>query len=204
MGIFFNDRSFEYETIRTLSYSNSQGATFGEVVEICKNIEAGNFSSWYDSWSRMAFDICNYADNLKNSKHYQSASEFYLRASNYFRNSEFFLRDYETKRLKCYQKSVDAFREAMSLSDSHCEAVKISYEDYYMNGYLYFYDVNLPTLISIGGYDSTAEELYFSGGRAAIERGYNLLIFDGPGQGGVLRIQKKWQGMISKEQLLQL
>ncbi|MGH2586954.1 MAG: alpha/beta hydrolase family protein, partial [Dehalococcoidia bacterium] len=37
-----------------------------------------------------------------------------------------------------------------------------------------------------GGYDGTVEELYFGGGAAALRRGYNVLAFDGPGQGGVL------------------
>ena len=40
-----------------------------------------------------------------------------------------------------------------------------------------------PTVILTGGYDGTAEELYFSNGAAALARGYNVLAFDGPGQG---------------------
>jgi len=65
-----------------------------------------------------------------------------------------------------------------------------------MAGYFYRavdYDKNKlprPTLIFIGGFDSTAEELYFCGAAPAIKRGYNCLIFDGPGQGETLRIQK--------------
>ncbi len=37
-----------------------------------------------------------------------------------------------------------------------------------------------------GGYDSTAEEVYFYSGAAALARGYNVLCYDGPGQGGAL------------------
>ena len=43
-----------------------------------------------------------------------------------------------------------------------------------------------PTVILTGGYDGTAEELYFSNGAAALARGYNVLAFDGPGQGTAL------------------
>lgn len=46
------------------------------------------------------------------------------------------------------------------------------------------------TLLRTGGYDGTCEELFFIIARGALERGYNILMFDGPGQGGALVIQK--------------
>jgi hypothetical protein len=44
-------------------------------------------------------------------------------------------------------------------------------------------------LIAMTGFDGTAEELYFEIGAAALRRGYHILVFEGPGQGGVLREQ---------------
>jgi hypothetical protein len=51
------------------------------------------------------------------------------------------------------------------------------------------YDSNSPrpTLIAHGGFDSTLEELYTSAAAPPLERGYNCLTFEGPGQGGVIR-----------------
>lgn len=46
-----------------------------------------------------------------------------------------------------------------------------------------------PTVIAHGGFDSTLEELYFSAAAPALERGYNCLTFEGPGQGEVIRKQ---------------
>jgi pimeloyl-ACP methyl ester carboxylesterase len=44
-----------------------------------------------------------------------------------------------------------------------------------------------PTLLSLGGGDSLAEELYFwGGGAAALRRGYNALMFEIPGQRGAM------------------
>ena len=34
------------------------------------------------------------------------------------------------------------------------------------------------------GFDGSAEEMHASGARAAVERGYNVLAFDGPGHSG--------------------
>jgi pimeloyl-ACP methyl ester carboxylesterase len=45
-------------------------------------------------------------------------------------------------------------------------------------------------LIAHGGFDSTLEELYTFAAAPALERGYNCLTFEGPGQGGVIRKQK--------------
>lgn len=47
-----------------------------------------------------------------------------------------------------------------------------------------------PTLIAHGGFDSTLEEIHSSTAAPALERGYNCLTFEGPGQGEVIRKQK--------------
>jgi alpha-beta hydrolase superfamily lysophospholipase len=57
-------------------------------------------------------------------------------------------------------------------------------------------------VISVGGYDSTAEESYFWNGAAAIAHGYHAVTFDGPGQGGPLLerglpFRPDWEKVIS-------
>ena len=44
-----------------------------------------------------------------------------------------------------------------------------------------------PILIGVGGFDSSAEELYFHLGAPGGERGWNVFVFDGPGQPGCMR-----------------
>jgi pimeloyl-ACP methyl ester carboxylesterase len=75
--------------------------------------------------------------------------------------------------------------------------VEIPYERTTLPGYFYRVNENndssraiRPTLIVHGGFDSTLEELYASAAAPALERGYNCLTFEGPGQGGVIRKQK--------------
>ena len=46
----------------------------------------------------------------------------------------------------------------------------------------------LPTLVCVGGFDSSAEELYFHYGAPGAERGWNVFAFDGPGQPGCMRL----------------
>merc|ERR1711934_365116 len=46
-----------------------------------------------------------------------------------------------------------------------------------------------PTLMAMGGYDSSAELSYYESGVLGLEYGYNMLLFDGPGQGATVRFQ---------------
>ncbi|KAK1490071.1 hypothetical protein CTAM01_10921 [Colletotrichum tamarilloi] len=47
-----------------------------------------------------------------------------------------------------------------------------------------------PTIIFNGGFDSTKEEIFYMNGQAALEEGFNVILFDGPGQGEALRKQR--------------
>ncbi|AKG34874.1 alpha/beta hydrolase family protein [Paenibacillus durus] len=190
MGIFFEDKAFEFETIRSLNYYNYQGAEIGEVQVVASNITEGDFGSWYKEWYAMAEKVRELANQSLRGNHVVSAKEAFLRASNYYRTAEFFLRNDEPIRLECYRKSVETFRQATQLMSENCAQIDIPFEEGYLSSYLFTVDKDAPTLIFIGGYDSTVEELYFAGGAAAMKRGFNVLIFDGPGQGEALRIQK--------------
>ncbi|MFB7669181.1 alpha/beta hydrolase family protein [Kitasatospora sp. NPDC056138] len=91
----------------------------------------------------------------------------------------------------------------------HCtpriEPVRIPYEGTTLPGYLYRADTTgtpRPTLIMHSGFDGTAEELHFSGALAAVERGYTVLTFDGPGQPGPrhregLVFRPDWENVIA-------
>lgn len=195
MKIHFNNQAFSFELLRAMSYTPYKGAEIGECLATAEKIKQGNFESWYQEWTATANRVNSIAEESLNNNHFVSAREAFLRASNYYRTAEFFLKGSDERRLSIYKKSVATFQAAMKLMDFSCEKVKIPYEDKYMHGYFYkalnhAENASQKTLIFIGGFDSTAEELYFSGAFAAIQRGYNCLTFDGPGQGEALRIQK--------------
>lgn len=59
-----------------------------------------------------------------------------------------------------------------------------------------------PLLILNNGYDATITDLYFASGVAALDRGYHVLMFDGPGQGEMLyrhgiTLRPDWETVIS-------
>jgi pimeloyl-ACP methyl ester carboxylesterase len=83
----------------------------------------------------------------------------------------------------------DLFRRGAALLSSPPEVLTIPYEGSALPGYFFRVDATprrRATVVLVGGYDGTAEELYFLNGAAALAHGYNVLAFDGPGQGAAL------------------
>ena len=86
--------------------------------------------------------------------------------------------------------------------DLPLEVVNIPYENgKSLPGYFLKADASdepRPTLMSVGGGDSLAEELYFwGGGAAALQRGYNALLFEIPGQRGAMYSESRCRTVLS-------
>ena len=191
MKLHFTDQTFSFELLRTASYSLYGGSEIGEVLATAKQIREGDFESWYVAWQGTAARIEALAAHALHEGHRVSAGQAFLRASNYYRTSEFFLAPDDPRRMETYEKSRTTFRQFLDLSGLCVERVHISYEGTTLPGYFYRVDdSHMPrrTLLSLGGFDSTGEELYFFAAAAALQRGYNVLTFDGPGQGEPLRL----------------
>ena len=161
------------------------------MLAIASRIKAGDYESWFEAWSAAADTVAKEADDRLARGHKVSARDGYLRASNYYRSSEFFLhgnpRDPRIARV--YRRSVDCYKACAALFDPPIEPVEIPYEGTTLPGYFHRADLSLSprtTVIMHSGFDGSAEEMHFGGARAATERGLNALAFDGPGQFGPL------------------
>ncbi|MDV3517198.1 alpha/beta hydrolase family protein [Lentilactobacillus otakiensis] len=205
MKLIFNDPTFSFETIRTLGYSAYGGSDLSEVVTTANKINDGDFESWYTNWNALAVHVNNRAKSFENSGELLSAGQNYLKASNYFRTAEFFLhgRPDDPRLISTWENSRETFRTGIQLSAQNVEFVEIPYENTTMPGYFYWLDDKpRPTLLVHGGYDSTGEELYFQIVIDALANGYNILTFEGPGQGEMVRKQKlafrpDWENVVS-------
>ncbi|MGJ7911106.1 alpha/beta hydrolase family protein [Neobacillus sp. LXY-1] len=193
MKLIFNDDTFSFELLRTLSYAPFGGADIGECLATAYRIREGDMESWYTEWYKTAERVFAYGEESLERGKLVNAKENYLRASNYYRTAEFFLHgnQQDPRILDTWGKSRHAFHKAIKLLNISVEKVEIPYEDTTIPGYFYSVDQKVrPTLLVHGGFDSTGEELYFEVVVSALERGYNCLTFEGPGQGSVIREQK--------------
>ena len=121
-----------------------------------------------------------------------SGRDHLLRASTYFRTSEYYT---SGDPIGIGDAGRECFARAAALRDPPIEVVRIPYGDGELPGYFVGPATGgaaprgpaRPTLVGIGGFDSSAEELYFHYGAPGAERGWNVLVFDGPGQPGCMR-----------------
>jgi dienelactone hydrolase len=204
--MFDTDEAFSFETLRTVGYTVYGGADIGEVMATAARITPGDVDSWYSEWRALADRVATIADKSTADGHAASASSAYLRASNYYRNAEFFLRDdpwNDPRVADSSARAIETFRAAPEIQ-TQWKRVGIPYEGIELEGYYLNSsgDEPGPTLLAHGGYDSTVEELFFTAGEAARRRGWNCLIFEGPGQGSALRVNKlpfrhDWEAVVT-------
>lgn len=195
MKLIFNDQSFSFQLLHAMSYTPYFGADIGECLATASRIKEGDFESWFEAWNQTALRIENLAEEAFAKKQYHSARAAYLRASNYYRTSGFYLNENtdDPRFVGAWEKSCDLFTKAISLFAFKFEKIEIPFEDGILPGYFFSPDntgTPKPTMIALTGFDGTKEELFLQSGFEALSRGYNFLCFEGPGQGAVVREQK--------------
>jgi len=190
----FQDPQYSFQSVRTLGYAVSGGADIGEVLHTVHRITEGDDESWYREWSRTAREREAAAKHFLAGGHDESARQEFLRAANYYRTAEFFLHTHtnDPRIVRVSKQGRDCFHQAAALSKQPILPVEIPFENTTLPGYFCLVDdsgIQRPLLIVHSGFDGTAEELYFSTAFFALQRGYNVLLFEGPGQGRVIREQ---------------
>lgn len=186
-NIFFDDPLFEEFALRPLILD---GCPLGEISATTSLIEEGDRDGWYRQWTATAERVAGYAHESARAGHTTSASDAYLRASSYYRVAYLPLygSPVDPRLVEAFDKETDAFQKAAALMTPPVEPVEIPYEGTTLPGYFCRVDDSgkpRPTLIVTNGYDSTINELYLDFA-AVLPRGYNLLLYDGPGQGRAL------------------
>ncbi|HTX25051.1 MAG TPA: alpha/beta fold hydrolase [Steroidobacteraceae bacterium] len=205
--LFKDDPQFWFEISRLFGAADYGGALFGEVIAIAKNIKSGDYDSWYDANNAFADRLAEEAAGQLRRGHKISARDNYLRACSYYRSAEFFLHaNPEDPRVKrAYERSVACYKAAGALFTPAIEPVEIPYEGTTLPGYFHPVDnsgMPRPTLVLDNGFDGSAEEMHWMGARAAVERGFNVLVFDGPGQFGTvhrqgLHFRPDWENVVT-------
>jgi pimeloyl-ACP methyl ester carboxylesterase len=198
---------FWYETKRAFGAGSYGASEFGEVMATVSRITSGDNDSWYNEWNATAERVFAEAEAQFAAGHRISARDSYLRATTYFRGSEFFLHGNpeDTRIYSAYKKSIQAYKACCALYDPPILPVEIPYGNTTLPGYFHrvdHADMKRPLFIMHSGFDGSAEELHSEGARAGIERGYNVLTFDGPGQYGPIHRERlpfrpDWENVVT-------
>lgn len=188
---FFPDNyTWTFRTNGLLCESVYGGGSIGEILQVVEKLNTKQPESWYVEWEAIADRVAAGALDSQRAGLKRIASERFLRAAKYYQAAEFFVKVGDPKRMASYNKSIACFQQGIAPL-GNVEIVKVPYGDTFLPAY--FVNASrsgekLPTIVMFGGLDSTAEQHYFAIGRACPEHGFSILLVDGPGQGGAIRL----------------
>jgi Esterase FrsA-like len=186
----FRDDEFNYQLIRALGVADYGGSTVGECLSVVAEIVDGSPRSWAAAFERLALRVENRGRTCLERGNRVSARDHLLRASTYHRTAEYYAEGDAIDAARTGERSQACFVQAAALLEPPVELVEVPFDGGPLPGYLVAPRGDggpRPTLIGVGGFDSSAEELYFHLGAPGAERGWNVFVFDGPGQPGCLR-----------------
>jgi pimeloyl-ACP methyl ester carboxylesterase len=186
---FFRNQTYHFQTLRAFNDIPAGGADTGEILQAIRSIRSGDAQSWYAGWEAPARRALALADEARDGL---SRGGALLRAHTYLRTAQFLLPPYDPKRRDAFARDNAAFYEGLRTLGVRHQVFRAPYLGTDLKASYYPGPEGadmLPLIVFCGGYDSTLEELYFFLTAAALQRGYSVLTFEGPGQGSALREQ---------------
>jgi pimeloyl-ACP methyl ester carboxylesterase len=183
-----------YQFRRALGETQEGGGAVSECFQAASRMIPGDKESWHVEWMRVADRNRNRGDAAEQGGHIRTAMNCWLRAANYYRHADFWLMPDDPRRLPTFEQCEAMSQKFIRYLSPRGEVVQIPYE----NGKTlsaYFirapYAVEKqPVIVSHGGLDSFKDEMWYMVSHGALQRGFSVLVFDGPGQGAALRRDK--------------
>ena len=186
----FHSREMDYQLLRTLGKADT-AASVGQCLNAVKHINDGYVADWTEMFSDMAQNACRSGEERLAAGHIASARDLFLQASEYDRAAEYYGDPRSFDHHDLGRHAAECFQKFVSLIETPARFVEIPYEDSFLPAYFFLPDDEekpRKTVLAMSGFDGTSEELYCTIGRFALERDFNVLLFDGPGQVGTLRL----------------
>jgi len=191
MRPFFKDDDFQFATEGVLGGTFHRAADVGEVLATIDHIPNGKAAVWVEQWTATADRLATQADADADAGRRRSAAARYLRAANYYSEAsdKADATPDTTLFTTLWERHRAAWDRFVDLCDLDVERIAIPYEDTTLPGY--FFRSGAPgeprrTLIYNNGSDGSVVGAWVRGVADALDRGWNAMTFDGPGQNAAL------------------
>ena len=181
----FNNEEMDFQLIRQMGSSSYTGASVGECLAIAERIEDDDTKSWVEEFKKLAKWQENDARKRAHKGHTISARDQFLKATNSYRAAEYYTSVLDPEHKELGLKARYCFGEAMHNLWHTFEETMLTYRDIDLPVYFMSPGPEISdrkTLMIVSGFDGTLEEEYMMRGLPALERGYNIALFAGPGQ----------------------
>lgn len=186
--MFFKNNTFNFEAKRLLQYAAVQAADINEVLSTTERIKNNDRESWYKEWLSTAQRIEKIAENDKYNL--RNKGLLLARAHSYYRTAEFFLPANDKRKLPVYDSSLQTFYRSLDFQNIDYKKLEIPYESTNLSAVFFPAKSSSEAkalIVIVNGYDSYKEETYFMFAKTAVENGYSVIVYDGPGQGEAIR-----------------
>jgi pimeloyl-ACP methyl ester carboxylesterase len=186
----FQSAEMDFQLMRSLGAASFRGGEPGEIFAARALLPDENPYAWPPAFAALAERVRGAAEGAQGRGHGVSARDHFLRASMYYRSAEYFADPFGGEGPQWGRASRDTFIAAIRHMAERVEVVEIPFEGKALPGYFMSPAGGAQggrTVLVLTGFDGTGEELYFQTARAGLERGFNVLVGEGPGQVGCLR-----------------
>jgi len=181
--------TFSFRFMRALMAVGTGGAEESECFLALEKTKNNNDQSWIREWAAVAEKASQVAEKAMQAGQMITARQAYMRACTYYQVAMFSLSPADKRLFEYLTASRELFHKAAKLFSPQIEVVDIPFGNYRLPAYFVSGGKSKqPTLIVINGGDSSNEEMFNWIGLAAAERGWNCLIFEGPGQWSALQL----------------
>jgi alpha/beta superfamily hydrolase len=187
------DQSFHYELLRVLAGATYQACDISEVLAVTNYINPGDIEGFSSAFVNLANRTHDIAEGIDHSKYPVSARNARFREATYYRTADFYLHGKwdDARVADLWVKHRNAFDKAIALLPQPAERIELQAQGFSIPAI--FYGCGQPgarpTMLVCNGYDGAQEEMYHAAVHGALERGINVISFEGPGQPTVRREQ---------------
>jgi len=187
----FSDPDFGYTALNALGHAYYHAGNPGKLLAIVSKIKAGDFESAWLAYYEAGVEARTLAESAATKRHNVSAREAYLWAASCFSIALRFGDGTENpeRMFPCWQQYAACWFATAALFDPPIERLEIPYEGASLTGWFLRADNSRrrrPLVIINNGADGMEISSDVLGAAGALARGYNCLIFNGPGQGDSL------------------
>ncbi|MGH1550252.1 alpha/beta hydrolase family protein [Leifsonia poae] len=191
---FSGNPDFDFEIRTTIGQAFSGAADIGEVIAAVHGVGEKDHEGWFRAWLGLGDRIAAQAEASAAAGHAVSAASAYLRAASYYGTAVNAVASLpsEDELLPTFRKHRAAWDAWVDAVDLDIERMAIPYEETTLPGYLFRAPGTAesggsrPLLVVANGSDGPLTSLWASAVSGALRRGYDALVFDGPGQQSML------------------
>jgi len=182
-----DNEDYSLQFMRVLGSAQEGSSTISECFLTASRIAAGDDESWYREWKAIADANKERGDLARAAGNLRSACSNWLRASNYYRTSEVFLKLDDGRRAAVLEKMRACSHLFVIHQSPGGERVRIPcFEGGFVEAYFLRApgpELRKPVVVCVGGQGHFKDGHLHTLQRQAHARGLSLLLIDLPGQG---------------------